>query len=448
MNTPIYDFLRSYSRSGTVRAHMPGHKGRPFGADELAALFSYDITEIKGADSLFAAEGIIAESEKNASGLFGSAQTFYSAGGSTLCIQAMLAAAASPGTTVIAARNCHRAFLSACIFLDIDVEWIYPQYESGSLISGNITPDMVEKAADCAKAAGKRVSGVYLTSPDYLGKMQELDEISEVCRRHGFKLLVDNAHGAYLAFARKNGAVLHPLAHGADICCDSAHKTLPVLTGGAYLHFKNPPQKDIKGIMAMFGSTSPSYPILGSLDLCNKYIDERIEQDLNAMTAALNEAKQQLSNAWSIESSEPAKLTVYALPSGLTGFELAEELRKRGVECEYADYTHTVLMFSPFSQIEDIFRAKSALSSVKQTGLPKPKPYVCFPPLEAAMTMRNAALAESETIPSENAVGRICAKPVACCPPGIAAAVSGEIFSEECINILKNYSIFNVDVVK
>lgn len=64
MNAPIYNFLRYYGNSDILRGHMPGHKGiPPFGITADNA-YKYDITEIKGADSLFEANGIILESEK------------------------------------------------------------------------------------------------------------------------------------------------------------------------------------------------------------------------------------------------------------------------------------------------------------------------------------------------------------------------------------------------
>ena len=70
MDTPIYEFLRRYHNDRMIRFHMPGHKGKAFlGCEHL------DLTEIKGADALYEADGIIAESERNASELFGSQRT-------------------------------------------------------------------------------------------------------------------------------------------------------------------------------------------------------------------------------------------------------------------------------------------------------------------------------------------------------------------------------------
>jgi arginine/lysine/ornithine decarboxylase len=120
---------------------MPGHKGK-----EIAALsFSLDITEIKGADSLFEADGIIADSEKNASKLFKTLKTVYSTGGSTLCIQTMLGLIKKDKRNVIAVRNVHRSFLSACVLLDIQPQWIYPKYSAGFLSGEVILSDIEEK---------------------------------------------------------------------------------------------------------------------------------------------------------------------------------------------------------------------------------------------------------------------------------------------------------------
>lgn len=438
MNTPIKDFTDNYAKSGIIRAHMPGHKGK-------FPLTEFDITEIKGADSLFEADGIIAESEKNTSEIFHSYKTLYSAGGSTLCIFTMLAMCLMNGKNrrVAAVRNCHRSFLNACVFLDAEVEWIYPEYEN-TLVSGKITPEAVERAIEKSSPAC-----VYLTSPDYLGHMTEIDGIADICHKHGVMLLVDNAHGAYLNFIGE--PPMHPNYHGTDMCCDSAHKTLPALTGGAYLHINNPKAEKYEGyakeIMSMFGSTSPSYLIMRSLDECADFMDTKAAAYFNEMKAAADKVKSQLSPVWRIDETEAGKLTLFTPPCGYTGTELADILREYRIECEYADNTHVVLMLTGLSADEITYIGK-VISKLPRRRIFIPSPKVRFSPLEKAMSIRAAAFSDSVEIPTEEAAGRICARAVSCCPPGIAAVVGGEIFSEESINILKNYSIFKVNVVK
>jgi arginine/lysine/ornithine decarboxylase len=442
MNTPIYDFVQNYIGKNPVRAHMPGHKGYCPDNCGFSCAYAYDITEIAGADALFEADGIIAQSEANAAKLFGTAKTLYSAGGSTLCIPAMLALACKSGDTVVAVRNAHRAFINACVLLDLDVEWVYPVYENGSVISGTVSPESIEAAV---LSAGSPAC-VYITSPDYLGRTADIKAISDICKKHSVPLIVDNAHGAHLAFLEEN---IHPIALGADMCCDSAHKTLPVLTGGAYLHIGSEKYSArAKDCMALFASTSPSYLILQSLDLCNAYLDRYFKQALADTARKINLLKEKLLDVYTICKSEPLKLTVYTLPNGLYGFELADILRKNGIECEYADNTHVVMMLSPFSTNHDFDRIYQALIGITAFKPAIPAPPADFPIMKKAMSLRSAALAESEAVPIEKSIGRICSKTATVCPPCIAAAVSGEIISPECINIFKRYSISIVNVVK
>ncbi|MBQ8826795.1 MAG: aminotransferase class I/II-fold pyridoxal phosphate-dependent enzyme [Oscillospiraceae bacterium] len=441
MNTPIYDFVKNYAEKNMVRAHMPGHKGAAEG-NPISLAYPYDIPEINGADALFEAEGIIAESEKNAAELFGTQRTCYSAGGSTLCIQAMLAAVCKEGDTVVAARNSHKAFLNSCILLGLDPVWVYPEFSDGSVIAGKITPSAVENGI---KSAGNP-SCVYITSPDYLGNIADVKAIADICHSYGVPLLVDNAHGAHLAFLKEN---IHPIKLGADMCCDSAHKTLPVLTGGAYLHIGNSRFADkAKSAMSLFGSSSPSYLIMQSLDLCNKYIAESFRAELEVTCEKVSELKERLKDVYSVCKSEPLKLALYTLPNGRTGNETAEYLRANGIEPEYSDETHVMMMFSPQNGDDDFERVYNTLSS-----MPMPRIRLCPPdfkltPLEKALTPREAWFAESEMIPADECEGRICAKSRTVCPPCVPVAAGGEVFDLNSIKILKMYSISEVNVVK
>lgn len=447
MTTPIYDFVKAYAESGTVRGHMPGHKGNncyksKAAGSEISAVFPYDITEIKGADALFEADGIIAESERNAAKLFGTYATFYSAGGSTLCIQSMLAVCAKQGDKIIAARNSHKALHSACILLGLSPVWIYPEFGDGSAVSGKITAESVKRLL----GENPDAVCVYITSPDYLGAVSDVKAIAEAAHSFGKPLIVDNAHGAHFAFLEEN---IHPIALGADLCCDSAHKTLPVLTGGAYVHVSSEKYAaKIKEAMALFGSSSPSYLILQSLDLCNKYLAEDFRNELSQTVKRIEKLKKDVSGFVTVTESEPLKLTIYALPSGMTGRELADRLRESSIEPEYADETHVMLMFSPQNTESDFERVKNTLCNMIMPRIRLMPLSFSISPLKKAMEMRAAFFSETETVKTEDALGRICARTETICPPCVPAAACGEVFDENAIKILKMYSISEVNVVK
>lgn len=447
MNTPVCDFVKRYGQESPVRMHMPGHKGASFLGWE-----GLDITEIEGADWLYGPEGIIRESEENAAGLFGAGQTLYSTEGSSQCIRAMayLALLAfwekSPGVrpAIIAGRNAHKSFLTACALLDFDIVWLFPENQDYSLCRCDISPARLEKALGETPNA----AAVYLTSPDYLGNCLDVPALSQVSRKKGVPLLVDNAHGAYRRFLSPSR---HPMDEGADICCDSAHKTLPVLTGGAYLHIAPAaPQvffKRAREAMGLFGSTSPSYLILQSLDRANLYLAQGYREKLLETAERVQKLRQRLSQrGWRFGGDEPVKLTLKAKEYGYTGQEVGARLAGKGIIWEYADPDYLVLMPSPENPPEDFARLYEALSVLEK----KPPLGRALPCLERpwqAMSLRQAMLSPWEEVPLEAALGRTAASPAASCPPAISPAVPGEVITEAAAAVYRYYGIGNVQVV-
>ena len=444
MNTPVADFVRRYAESGTARLHMPGHKGRAFlGCEAL------DITEIAGADALYEASGIIAQSERNASALFGTARTLYSTEGSSQCIRAMLHLCLScrrPGAsrTIVAARNVHKAFVFAAALLDFDVVWIHPERMT-SLCACEVSPDTLARVLD---ALPQPPAAVYITSPDYLGGMADIAALAEVCHQHDTMLAVDNAHGAYLRFLSPSQ---HPMDLGADLCCDSAHKTLPVLTGGAYLHISRQAPSafsaQAKQAMALFGSTSPSYLTLMSLDLCNAYLAEGYAEQLAQTAGAVDALRERLRlRGWKLIPSDPLKLTIDAAACGISGQALAGLLRQNGVECEFADPETLVLMITPQTDRSELLRAEAALGVCSpQEAVPVALP---IPRGQALMSIREAVFAPHETIPAREALGRICGSPTVACPPAIPIAVSGEEITQEALILFEHYGFDTIEVVR
>ena len=442
VKTPIDDFVREYCEKGVSRFHMPGHKGQSFLGCE-----SLDITEISGADVLYSPDGIIEQSENIASELFGTAHTFYSAEGSSLCIKAMLALAISGvkgKKKILAARNAHKAFVYGCALLDIEIIWMYPS-EKTSLCSVRVCADEVRAAIE----ENPDVCAVYLTSPDYLGNIADISEISRVCDEFSIPLLVDNAHGAYLKFMHNDA---HPITLGAYACCDSAHKTLPVLTGGAYLHISKKADdeyvKNARNMLSVFASTSPSYLILQSLDICNRYLSQDFSDKLKICIERTDRIKKSLrKKGFVLSGDEKLKIVIDAKKSGYSSFELEDILRENLVECEFSDGDFLVLMAScenseqDFLRIEKAFEAISAKEPICEESL--------FPtPCKRATDVRGAIFAAREKIKVDDSVGKICGCPAVSCPPAIPIVTSGEIIDENAVRLFKKYGIYEIDVVK
>ena len=444
MSTPICDFVRRYTQSEPVRFHMPGHKGVP-----VLGFEPYDITEIDGADELFTASGIIAESEAQAGALFG-AHTIYSTGGSTLCIQTMLhlavryAVSKGKAPCILAGRNAHKAFINAAALLDIDICWLYPE-NNDSYISCPITAQQVKSSL---QNGGKKPVAVYLTSPDYLGNMLDIQAIAEVCHQAGVLLLVDNAHGAYLKFLPQSR---HPIDWGADLCCDSAHKTLPVITGGAYLHISYDAPSTLaqqaKASMSLFGSSSPSYLILQSLDAAN----DRMTAFRAALVRFLPEKEtlvQRLAgHGYALTGDEPLKITLCPKPFGYTGMRIAEILEENGIYPEFYDPDHVVLMLSPENSVGSLRHLEKTLCSLERretiTELPP-----CVPHPDIVLKPHQALFSESETLPIGDCLGRISAAAAISCPPAIPLAVCGERIGQHVVDCLRYYGVASCAVIK
>lgn len=440
MNTPICDFVREYAEKNALRLHMPGHKGYgPLGVEML------DITEIDGADSLYEASGIIRESEQNAGALFG-CDTFYSTEGSSQCIRAMLHLAAQDARqkgrvpVVAAGRNAHKTFLSAAALLDLDVVWICPDVQR-SYLSCMIGAEEVERLL----SENGGITAVYLTSPDYLGNILDIRAIAEVCHRHGVLLLVDNAHGAYLRFLSESQ---HPIDLGADLCCDSAHKTLPVLTGGAYLHLAEGFAEQAKTALALFGSTSPSYLILQSLDAANAYLADGYRERLAETVSAADALKERLAaHGYTLCGNEPLKLTISAKPYGYRGEELAQMLCEKNIVCEFADPDFLVLMLTPEVGTDGFMRLGETLCGVcRKASVLEPVP--CFSLPERAMRIRAAMFAPGEVLPVSQCIGRVLSAATVGCPPAVPIVVSGERIDEAAAECFRYYGIGTCTVIK
>jgi arginine/lysine/ornithine decarboxylase len=334
IKTPICDFVSEYVQKNAARFHMPGHKGVE-NDSFISRLNAYDITETEGADYLYEPRGIIKESEEIAAKVYGVPYTFYSTEGSSLCIKTMLSLSCKAGDKVIATVNAHRAFSDGCKLL-------------------GLTPVWIEDIKSLSKALRgyPAAAAVFLTTPDYLGEMVDIKTAGELVReKHKKTLLIDSAHGAYLFFTDKN------YAEGADIICTSAHKTLPVLTGGACMHVmserfaRNAAEK-----MKPFASTSPSYLTLQSLDMCNRIVSQKsYKERLRAVIKRAAEIK----TRFNIDTKEPLKICFKAEGDAAAVFA------KYNIVPEIITENLIVLMISPANSDSDFEALENALNELK-----------------------------------------------------------------------------------
>ncbi len=423
---------------GRVRMHMPGHKGQtPAGWDA----FGYDMTEIDTTGDLFAPDGAMAEAARLAAGAAGASCTLPLSGGSTAGVLAMLLATASAGGEVIVARNCHHSVLSACALAHAEPVFVYPRHVDGWAY---IAPEDVTAAI----AAHPHAQAVVVTRPDYLGVCVELADIARAAHDTGMRLLVDEAHGTHLNWTA-SGQPAGAGACGADAWVQSAHKTLPALTGAAWLHLAGVMDAErVRGILRMVHTSSPSFPILASLDAARAWMDAKggaALVELHARVAdfwrRLREAQPELANAHDRLSGvagqafDPARVVIEAANLGYTGDQVAAHLASQGIDIEMADARCVVLIPSVADPPDALACATEALSRLSIRP-PLHNAQTSLPAAERVMPLWQAALSPSEPVPLAQAVGRVAAVSAGAYPPGIPWVVPGERISAQAIGAL------------
>lgn len=421
---------------------MPGHKGKPCLGCE-----SFDITEIDGADVLYSAKGIIGESQENAARLFNSSKTLYSTEGSSLSIRAMLYLALLWGEgknrRILALRNVHKTFVTAAALLDFETEWMYG--EETSLLSCKVSPKALREKLLSMK---EKPLAFYVTSPDYLGNRVDIEGLSQVCREFSVLLLCDNAHGAYLGFL-KDGK--HPILCGADMCCDSAHKTLPVLTGGAYLHIrKDAPEvlcENAQRAMSLFASTSPSYLILSSLDKANESLSGSFPEELERTARLVKSLREKLSGmGFEQISEEPLKITIAPKAFGYTAEELSALLKEKGIVCEFADKDFLVMMFTPSVSEEEFLYIEKAFKDIERRDPVAEK----APPIsvsEKVLSPREVMFRKGVVLPLSECDEKVLCEESVSCPPAVPILVSGERIDKNALRLFSYYNIESLRVI-
>ena len=456
--TPLLAALEGQLAPGRSRLHMPGHKGRlPF---PLAGAAPFDLTELPDTDSLYEDSGCLRELERRYATLYRAGDSFLSAGGSTLCIQTMLALM-GPGAAICCDRSLHTSAMNAIGLLGQRPFFLGLMRDPHGLPLPP-SPQQVSRMLD----RHPEVKAVYITSPNYYGYLADIPALAAAAHARGVLLLVDNAHGAHLPFVE---GVSHPMAAGADLCCDSLHKMLPALTGAAVLH-KAPgvpfPREEVKRCMSWFGSTSPSYLILLSCDLlCGQLADElpakllQVQAQVRALRAPGPDSHEGAVGVACSLGGQPCPPRLAGLPVRdplrltLPTHGQAQPMRgllyQNAIEPELCDALAAVLLFGAGSQPDDFARVRQLIG-----GLPPlpPLPEGWRLPLpeepELSCLPREAMLSPCELLPVDETLGRIAAANVQRCPPGAPLALCGERIGRETILLLKNYGVSALNVIK
>lgn len=404
---PIAAMLKA--AENTTRFHMPGHKG---------LLSPTDTTELNRTDDLYAPASAIREAELLAAKSCAAAETLLLTGGATAGLHAMILSFIPQGSKMLLSRNTHHSALSACAFQDID-----------AIFSADIS-DAIDAHPDAA--------AVLVTRPDYFGNCVDLKPIAEKAARCGMLLLVDEAHGAHFPWW---GAPMSASKYGASAWVQSAHKTLPALTGAAFLHIgEGLDAGRARRFLRMVQTSSPPFPILSSLDSARAWMDEngtRALSDLKRMISAFTERLSALGGYRVIQNDDPTRLVIDTRGRGVTGFEAQALLESQRVDVEMADESRLICICTVSDSRKSFSRLYNALAFIpQQPALPPSDEGKPIAPGEKILSLRQAMLSAHELVPLQKSAGRIAAIPAGLYPPGIPFVLPGERITEACVDII------------
>ena len=455
---PIYEALCQYEEDNRTSMHVPGHKdGRVFdnqGDNHFANVLKIDATHSVGIDDLHQPTDFIAEGQELAADAFGADHTFFLVGGSTIGNLSIALTLCSPGDKILVQRNMHKSVFHGLLLAGAQPVYIAPAIESTTKVAKVSAVSYIEEALE----QHPDVKGVWITNPNYYGMSQDITRLVELCEAQGVPLVVDEAHGAHFGHAEE----LPPsaLSQGANIVVQSTHKMLTAMTMASMLHIKGDvvPYRRMKQILGMVQSTSPSYPLLASLDLSRRYLVQegraqikttvqRLENRRKALEAELS-ALTIWDGSEEVDRRDPLKWIVSCRDESVSGYQLLDLFYEEDCTAEISDPRNIVFLFSLNEEEVDIDQVVRAVKAVDRRIMEETigaetvdQDMVLFKE-EGSLSYQQISLQEAfhqqhEQVALEETVGRICGETVLPYPPGIPLLTPGEEITAEHVNTIQ-----------
>jgi arginine/lysine/ornithine decarboxylase len=443
--TPLYTALKRHDAIHPFSFHVPGHKyGFVFPANarnDYEPLLKLDATELTGLDDLHHPESVIAEAQLLAAKLYNVEETFFLVNGSTTGNLAMIFAVCGEKKKVIVQRNCHKSVMHALQLAGATPVFLSPEFDKDVRVASYVAYDTIKKALELHPDA----AALVLTNPNYYGMAVDLTEVVHLAHRYGIPVLVDEAHGAHFILGQPFPKTA--VACGADVVVQSAHKTLPAMTMGSYLHFNSSlvDKEKLKYFLQVFQSSSPSYPIMASLDLARSYVACLTKNDVKKVAEQIREFKDALATIEGIaivHSHQPLvqtdllKITLQTR-SELSGYELQQLLEREGIFAELAD-PFNVLLIYPLAVIEQM---EQVVEKIQQAfrGLRYSEQLLysfhsfSFLPSTDAISYKELQTLPKKVVDLKRAEGYIAAETIIPYPPGVPLLWIGERICKEHI---------------
>ncbi|MDP4085422.1 MAG: aminotransferase class V-fold PLP-dependent enzyme [Bacillota bacterium] len=449
VKTPLYDALVNHLNKNPFSFHVPGHKSGKVFHEKALELYSnflkMDVTELSGLDDLHSPEGPISEAQLLLADLYHVEQSFFLINGSTVGNLAMVMSSCHENDIVFVQRNCHKSIMNALKLAKATPIFLEPEFDCVWNVAAGVHPSTVKEAFEF----NPEVKAIILTHPNYYGIVNDIEKIISFAHMHNIPVLVDEAHGPHFILGGLFPSSAVQL--GADMVVQSAHKTLPAMTMGSYLHFnsKRINLNKVKDYLHLFQSSSPSYPIMASLDLARSYLATYTLRDMNFLQQEIEKFKLSLSKIRGIKilqypnQGDPLKITIQST-TGVSGFALQKSLEDNGIYTELAD-PYNVLFVYPLLKDKQAYPIKVVVERIKRAieeipSEPIRKGTVSIPTNKISrlsVSYRDMEQLGVVEIPISECVDKVAAETIIPYPPGIPLLLAGEKISKQIADHLK-----------
>ncbi|GEN44708.1 aminotransferase class I/II-fold pyridoxal phosphate-dependent enzyme [Alkalibacillus haloalkaliphilus] len=445
---PLFEAIQQHVNQKRHSFHVPGHKSGDVVHNlfrHMQELFRYDLTELPGLDDLHEPEGPILEAQNLAAQYFGTKQTYFLVNGTTSGNLAMILASLNADEHVLVQRNCHKSVMHALELVGAKPVFISPEYDPTARRYCHISSDVVKQAL----TSDQNIKAVILTYPDYFGTTFDLSSVVEVAHSYNVPVLVDEAHGAHFSFDAPFPK--SAIQCGADLVVQSAHKTLPALTMGSFLHVNSNriERSKLEYYLEVVQSSSPSYLIMASLDLARQYIANFSKENQVQLVEEITEFNNQLStlpncNVLPVREQIDDPLKTVLTSNTIDLNVVYKHLHDYGIDAELVDQNQLLLIHGIKSDIN--LRQKQSAAIINCIKTVEDNAYhdkmvdshfnvstiQHFP-----YSYRELKLLKTEWVDVREAIGRIAAESITPYPPGIPVILNGEYISQQSLNTIE-----------
>ncbi|MEI6648508.1 MAG: aminotransferase class V-fold PLP-dependent enzyme [Actinomycetes bacterium] len=443
-NAPLLDAYLAYFEASRRPFTIPGHKQATSKIDgDLGRVVDSDVPLYGGLDEIKLTNHTLIEAESLAAQLWGGDWARFSTGGSTHANQAVILALGKPGDKVALSRTAHRSVLSALILAGLEPIWLTPEIDSATGVPTGIPISELQRALRDNPIA------LLLTEPGYLGTLSDISALVTLAHENSIPVIVDAAWGGHFGFHPELPD--HVMHLGADALITSVHKALPGYSASALLVARTTylNRDRLEQGFETTHTTSPAGAPLASIDGVRALLQLRGEELIGLLLENVARFKAQVQENFTqpvfLNASDfapgrfdPTKVVLRANQLGCSGIEIERRLIEKNIRVEMADRDTVVFLITLADDqfaLDGLVRALTPIL-LELEGEPRPSATALSWSVQpqVGISMRDAYFSSTETVPADQAVGRISADLIAPYPPGVAVLAPGEIITAHILD--------------